>query len=138
MLKNSGTLFTTTRFRWFWHLTTIIGDFFGSMSSSKGSRAGYSSAILCRILRCTEALTWFCPDISSEENLGIKKSKVLLLWRYKILYRIRWANDHWSHESSAHNVYNQKVFNSFKENHGTRLLKKNSLYNIDITHIDDT
>ena len=39
----------------------------------KGFYAGNtSSAMLCRILRCTDALTWFCPDMSSEENLRMR------------------------------------------------------------------
>lgn len=37
-------------------------------STKVGSRKT-SSAILCLILRCTDAFTWFCAETSSDENL---------------------------------------------------------------------
>lgn len=38
-----------------------------------------SSAMDCRILRCTEAFTWFCPPTSSELNLR-PHTRLLLLF----------------------------------------------------------
>jgi hypothetical protein len=35
-----------------------------------------SSAMLCRILRWTDAFTWFCDDTSSLENLKKYKKKM--------------------------------------------------------------